>query len=198
MPRSTLRCPVAAPATPAAQATPATPTTRTELRRRSRPATRTEPVRRARPTTRSRLATGAALLTAVLTAVAACSSDVETVSVFDAAPEDCFVVPEEVTAEVAELSRVDCAEPHHQEAYAVVDYEGEDFPGEAALKDFADGACASEFAPYVGVDYRDSTLFFTYLLPSARSWEQGGDRSVTCFVTTTGELLTASVKDSGM
>lgn len=153
------------------------------------------PARRARA---RRGAANAALVVATLTALVACSSDTETVSVFDAAPEDCFVVPEEVTAEVAELSRVDCAEPHQQEAYAVVDYEGEDFPGEAALKDFADGACASEFAPYVGVDYRDSTLFFTYLLPSARSWEQGGDRSVTCFVTTTGEPLTASVKDSGI
>lgn len=148
------------------------------------------------PATR-RAAAGAGLLAAVLTALAACSSDTETVSVFDAAPEECFVTPEEVTAEISELSRVDCTEPHDQEAYAVVDYDGDDFPGEVALKDFADGACATEFAPYVGIDYRDSTLFFTYLLPSARSWE-GDDRSVTCFVTTTGEPLTASVKDSGM
>lgn len=158
----------------------------------------TSPANPARRPRVRRVAVRAGLAVAALAALVACSSDTETVSVFDAAPEECFVVPEEVTAEVAELSRVDCAEPHHQEAYAVVDYEGEDFPGEATLKDFADGACASEFAPYVGIDYRDSTLFFTYLLPSARSWEQGGDRSVTCFVTTTGEPLTASVKDSGI
>ena len=64
------------------------------------------------------------------------------------------------------------------------------------LKDFADGSCAAEFAAYVGVDYRDSSLFFTYLLPSARSWEQGDDRAVTCFITTTGAPLSESVRDS--
>jgi hypothetical protein len=36
----------------------------------------------------------------------------------------------------------------------------------------------------------------TYLLPSARSWQQGEDRSVLCFVTTTGDPLTNSVKGS--
>ncbi|WP_448071462.1 septum formation family protein [Georgenia yuyongxinii] len=122
------------------------------------------------------------------------------VSVFDAEPGDCFLVPEEITAELTQLTGVGCAEPHDQEAYAVVEYtpaEGADgYPGDAVLKDFADGSCAAEFAPYVGVDYRDSSLFFTYLLPSVRSWEQGDDRSVTCFITTTGEPLVDSVEGS--
>ena len=29
-------------------------------------------------------------------------------------------------------------------------------------------------------------MFFTYLIPSARGWEQNKDRSVVCFITTTG------------
>ena len=92
--------------------------------------------------------------------------------------------------------------PHEQEAYALATYTepGTDepsktFPGEAALKSFADGTCAQEYADYVGVDYRDSELFFTYLLPSPRSWEQDEDRTTLCFVTTTdGAQLTQSVE----
>lgn len=122
------------------------------------------------------------------------------VSVFDVRPGDCFLAPAEITVELTDLRGVDCTEPHEQEAYAVVAYElpggrqAEGYPGEAALKDFADGVCIERFAEYVGVDYRDSSLFFTYLLPSARGWEQGNDRSVTCFITTTGEQMTASVR----
>ena len=48
---------------------------------------------------------------------------------------------------------------------------------------------------YVGVDYLDSSLFYTYLLPSARSWDDD-DRSVVCFVTSPGEPLQRSVKGS--
>ena len=88
------------------------------------------------------------------------------------------------------------------EAYALVDYVPPDggvadsYPGDDALTTFADGTCAEQFTGYVGVSYQDSTLFFTYLLPSARSWEQDADRKVICFITTTGQQLTASVAGS--
>jgi hypothetical protein len=36
-------------------------------------------------------------------------------------------------------------------------------------------------------------LFYTYLLPSVRSWA-ANDRTVVCLVTTTGQQLTASMK----
>lgn len=127
-----------------------------------------------------------------------------TVSVFDVEPGDCFLAPATITIELTDLRSVDCTEPHEQEAYAVVEYVSPDgsapgsFPGEAALNDFADGACIEHFAEYVGVDYRDSDLFFTYLLPSARGWEHGKDRDVTCFITTTGEQMTASVRGTAV
>lgn len=122
------------------------------------------------------------------------------VSVFDVEAGDCFVTPQDITVELTSLPRVDCTQPHQQEAYALVDYVDpgtgtapDTFPGDAALKSFADGACAEAFSDYVGVDYRDSRLYFTYLVPSARSWEQDEDRTTICFVTTTGEALTRSV-----
>lgn len=134
--------------------------------------------------------------------VGGCSSeeDVESSSVFAAEPGQCFLAPEDVEAQIADLDRVDCSEPHDHEAYAVVPYEppgeeesSDDYPGDEALTAFADGACAEEYQPYVGVDYLDSALFFTYLLPSARSWQED-DRSVLCLVTATGRQLAGSVK----
>ena len=47
------------------------------------------------------------------------------------------------------------------------------------------------------MSYLDSSLFFTYLLPSARGWEESNDRSVICFVTTTGQELTVGAGDKG-
>lgn len=124
------------------------------------------------------------------------------VSVFDVKVGDCFLAPPEVKAELSGLQRVPCSDPHQQEAYAVETYRpknGSDaYPGDALLSDFAKGACAQSYASYVGIGYLDSSLWYTYLLPSARSWQQDDDRSVLCFVTTTGQSLTQSVKGSKM
>ena len=45
-----------------------------------------------------------------------------------------------------------------------------------------------------GVSYLNSSLYFTFLIPSARGWQESDDRTVICFVTTTGEELSSSVK----
>ncbi|GAA2241613.1 hypothetical protein GCM10010401_13030 [Rarobacter faecitabidus] len=151
---------------------------------------------------------------AVIAAVAltsACSiwpwkkgDDIKAVSVFDLQVGDCTLTPQDVTVEITEVNRVACATEHQQEVFAIVPVTdpttGEvpaTLPGEDVLKTFADGACAAAFEGYVGVDYRDSSLFFTYLLPGARGWEQNDDRNVTCFITTTGDVLTQSVKGTG-
>lgn len=124
-------------------------------------------------------------------------------SVFDVKPGQCFVAPSTVKAELDSLTKTPCSKPHTQESYASVAYtpaataaKSSAFPGADVLTTFAQGACAQAYAGYVGVDYLDSSLFFTYLLPSARSWEQDADRKILCFVTTTGAKLTKSVKGS--
>jgi len=134
--------------------------------------------------------------------LAGCSGDddADATSVFSAKPGQCFLAPAEVEAQVSDLERVDCSEEHDHEAYAVVPYRAageeeasEEFPGDEVLTNFAEGACAQEFGAYVGVDYLDSELFFTYLLPSPRSWQED-DRSVLCLVTAAGGGLEGSVK----
>ena len=151
----------------------------------------------------------------VLASLAACTSSgsgSHKVSVFSVKPGQCFTAPSTVKVQLSSLAKVDCSKPHTQEAYAVVPYTAtgaaagtgstaaraltSSYPGEDVLTTFAQGACAQHYRGYVGVDYLDSALFFTYLLPSARSWEQQADRNVLCFVTTTGTMLTKSVKGS--
>jgi hypothetical protein len=130
-------------------------------------------------------------------------------SVFSARPGQCFQAPTKVQAQLSSLQRTPCSSPHTREAYAIVRYtaagpgaggsastSSDAYPGSDALSTFAQGACAQHFGGYVGVDYLDSSLFFTYLLPSARSWQSDDDRSVICFVTTAGAKLTGSVKGS--
>jgi hypothetical protein len=129
----------------------------------------------------------------------------EDISAFDVEVGQCFNPPDEVKAELSTLRALPCDVEHTQEAYAIVPYStAEDgstsadqaYPGSDVLTAYADSACAQRFAEYVGVPYTDSSLYFTYLLPSARGWESENDRSVVCFVTTTGEKLTSSVRDS--
>lgn len=155
---------------------------------------------------------GAAVLAASL--LGGCSwpwqhSGTTSVSVFEVKSGECFVPPKDVVQQLTDLQSVPCAKPHTLEAYALVGYSGgtsgsggsgggsgssTDYPGDAALTSFADGTCAARYADYVGIDYRDSSYFYTYLLPSPRSWQQGKDRSVACFITTTGQPLTGSLK----
>jgi hypothetical protein len=156
----------------------------------------------------SRSARAATLFAAGTLLVSGCGlfgdskSEKATVSVFDIKPGQCFNPPSTVKSELSKLHEVRCDQPHTQESYASVPFANKDgseasaYPGDAALKSFADRACAQEYTGYVGKDYLDSSYFFTYLLPSARGWEQEKDRNVLCFVTTTGQQLTASVKNS--
>ena len=155
----------------------------------------------------------AGLIAVVATTATGCSkarNHPRPVSVFAVKPGECFSAPTTVKVQVSKLTTIPCTKAHTQEAYAVVPYKsanspvtitagpslGSSYPGDDVLTTFAQGACAQRYAGYVGVDYLDSSLFFTYLLPSARSWEQAQDRNVVCFVTTTGAQLTASVRNS--
>lgn len=126
-------------------------------------------------------------------------------SVFSLTPGQCFQAPAKVQAQLSSLQRTSCTKGHTREAYAKIHYSGpgaasastaSTYPGPTTLSTFAKGACAERFKSYVGIDYLDSSLFFTYLFPSARSWEQDDDRNVICFVTTTGQKLFESVKGS--
>jgi hypothetical protein len=119
------------------------------------------------------------------------------VSVFDVEVGQCFSAPPKVAAQIDSLTQVGCTTPHTLEAFAILTYSPDpgSYPGDQKLTAFAQGGCAQKFSGYVGVDYRDSSYFFTYLFPSPRSWDQK-DRSIPCFITTTGGTVTGSAKGS--
>jgi hypothetical protein len=123
----------------------------------------------------------------------------EAVPVLKVSVGQCFATPPQ-KSELTDLESLPCDVSHRQEAYALLDYQqpagvqGDAYPGDALLTNYANAACAEAFEPYVGVSYLNSSLYFTFLIPSARGWQESGDRTVTCFITTTGEELSSSVK----
>jgi hypothetical protein len=120
-------------------------------------------------------------------------------SVFDLRVGDCVVPPKKIKADFAKVRVVPCRDQHPMESFALVSYgKGDAYPGQSALQDYANAACLDRFSGYVGSDYRDSKLFYTYLLPSPRGWNEDHDRKVVCLLTTTGAQLTKSAKGSRM
>jgi hypothetical protein len=147
----------------------------------------------------------------------AASASPRTVSVFDLRPHECLNPPKaNPNFAVASVTVVPCTSAHYDEVYCVLPYSStppavghcnprrfagsltEDYPGQQALTNFANAACLNEFQPYVGSAYTDSSLYFTYLYPSPRSWDDATkrDRMVVCVIHTTGAPLTRSVKRS--
>ena len=99
----------------------------------------------------------------------------------------CMDMPEDQGQEVEDLPLIDCAEPHSHELYAMVRYEqAEDeessdlYPGEAELETFSEGACLTEFEPFVGISFFDSELYFSWIIPSLDGWNDEDDRDVLC------------------
>lgn len=119
-----------------------------------------------------------------------------TMSVFHLGVGDCLNPPSKVQAQVSTLSVVPCQSPHTEQVYALLeDKAGDNYPGPTKLESFANAKCLQHFDAFVGIAYQESSLFYTYLLPSVRSWAEG-DRTVSCIVTTTGLKLTSSAKGS--
>jgi hypothetical protein len=130
------------------------------------------------------------------------------VSVFDLRIGDCVETGEEIEIDVATVQGVPCSQSHTHEVFGVVDLEaaadeddtrfegGAAYPGEGPLEGEAERVCVDEFASYVGIDYADSSLFFTYLVPSVRSWQEDADRDVICLAMRSGEPMQGSVRGS--
>ena len=105
-----------------------------------------------------------------LTALFALAACQEGESVFDLKVGDC-VASLGAGAEAEEVERVrtvDCSEPHDGEVVAILDVEGDDFPGEETLFDMGFEGCPSEAS--------------TSLTPTEDSWNELGDREIVCIL----------------
>lgn len=78
---------------------------------------------------------------------------------------------------------VPCESPHRAEVYAVIEVPGDEYPGDEDLARVAENACYQEFAAFVAVPLEHSVHDYTFLYPTAESWEETDDREVTCIAT---------------
>lgn len=121
-------------------------------------------------------------------------------NVFDLAVGTCFNNTEAAlgATELVEVPVVDCSEPHDNEVYAAFDMTEAEFPGPEATDQIAFDECVDRFDTFVGTAWENSELDFTYLYPSAASWNQG-DREIVCAIhRPDGERTTGSLEGAGI
>jgi hypothetical protein len=104
-----------------------------------------------------------------------------TLTVSDLRVGDCFNLQDPDEELIGEVDAKPCTEPHIYEMYFVGDMPDGDFPGQAAMDQFAADQCLPAFEEFVGLSYQESILEIFYLTPSEESWD-AGDLSVQCAV----------------
>ena len=112
----------------------------------------------------------------------------------------CMQVDESFPPEVEKLPIIACEESHSHEIYATVEYDEQSvYPGVEELGTFAEVACLEEFEPFVGTSAFDSTLSYSWLVPTLGSWNDEDDRDVLCVLQARdGAPLVGSVQSSGV
>lgn len=153
-----------------------------------------------------RYGTGLALLGA--TVLAGCAGgparDEETgellqaadIGVFDLQVGDCLAEFDD-EGEVTTVRAVPCAEEHAAEIFVSVEVpDGDEYPGDQAIQDFAHDVCPDRFEEFVGVPWEESEYDYSYLGPTQTSWD-GGDREVLCTVGHRHRPVTGSLEDAG-
>jgi hypothetical protein len=75
---------------------------------------------------------------------------------------------------------VECDSLHANEVFDSIDIGEGEFPGATAVQAQAETLCLDAFEAYVGVDYADSVLDFSWYFPTAESWTIGGT-NIICF-----------------
>lgn len=127
----------------------------------------------------------AALLLTLAVVLTGCGSPAVDDDVTALTVGDCF--DELEGSEVTSVPRVDCAEEHDFEVYAVAAMADEEFPGHDATVTEAGETCSDAFEVFLGLPYDDALqggYDFTSLYPTAESWKLG-DREIVCSIAAT-------------
>jgi len=110
----------------------------------------------------------------------------------------CLSFSEAVAETVEKLPYIECTLEHTHEIYAVKTYEKTDiYPGFDELERQARLACLTAFEPYVERSAFDSTLFYSWLVPTLDGWNDNKveDRTTLCVLgRSDGGTLTKSMK----
>lgn len=120
------------------------------------------------------------------------------VDAFQVRAGDCFDDSGSLDEQITSLPGVPCAEPHDNEAYAIVSLSLPEYPDEEVMSSLAFDECMARFEPFVGRDYESSTLDIFSMYPTVESWA-ADDREVVCAVyDMEGQKLEGSVKNLGL
>ena len=112
----------------------------------------------------------------------------------------CMQVDEDFPAEVDKLPVIGCDVAHTHEIYATIVYDEKSvFPGVEELGTFAEVKCLEAFEPFVGTSAFDSSLSYTWLVPTLAGWNDEDDREVLCVASSRdGSPLVGSVRSTGV
>lgn len=138
-----------------------------------------------------------ALLVAGCGFLSGCAS--QPVATSDLKVGDCFNMPEEVltgTQPAGQVERLDCEHSHNSQVVGIKKLSGNSYPGEKQLYDLALKECAREFESFVGTSYRDSKWDLYPLSPTETTWQDEGERKLTCVALSLPEQK-GSLQDSG-
>jgi hypothetical protein len=124
--------------------------------------------------------------------LAACSNDGDNsetpvLSIGTTEGTTCLNIPGDLPAEVEKLPTIDCAEPHTHQVFWSGPYvdkaeptKSDVYPGVETLDAFAQAECLTQFQIFVGISAFDSTLFYSWLVPTLKSWQDHDDRAILC------------------
>lgn len=96
--------------------------------------------------------------------------------------------------QVETIPVVACTEPHDSEVYAEIILDDGSFPGDDAVTTEAEDGCFAAFEGYVGIAYESSKYEISYYYPTQQTWDELGDRVISCVLYVNGEQSTGSAK----
>lgn len=97
---------------------------------------------------------------------------------------------------VGQVTLIPCSQPHAWEVFAATELEGEDFPGAGKVQDQAEGFCNDQFKAFVGVAVSKSEFHLTVLQPTRQTWNDAGDRQVTCLAGDSDGKIEGSLRNA--
>lgn len=106
---------------------------------------------------------------------------------------DCFNVPNGTTVQTVETKP--CNESHTGEVIFVGDYDGDTYPISLSLDRYIQDSCVPAYESYLGRAFdSEPEMTVGYFHPTREGWD-GGDRTVTCYVSQLDESpMTESLK----
>lgn len=87
---------------------------------------------------------------------------------------------------------VPCSEPHDVEAFASIDLDEAELPGDEALWAVAEEHCGPQFELFIGMPYTQSSMDWFFRAPDEAAWHAGARRLV-CIVYDPAGRVTGSL-----